>query len=166
MNEIWKTIPGYNDYQVSNLGRVKSLKGWGIKERIMPGTLNSFGYLAVGLSIKGKQKIWRIHQLVALAFLDHVPNRKTVVDHINGIKTDNRLENLRIISNRKNTSLGYLKKETKSKYTGVGWHSSAKKWYAAIHYQGKRIKLGYFDSEDQAGQVYQEKLKELNATGN
>lgn len=160
--EIWRTIPGYSDYMVSDQGRVKSFKGWGIKERIMPGTLNSFGYLAVGLTIKAKMKMWRIHQLVALAFLDHIPNRKTVVDHINGIKTDNRLENLRILSNRENTSLGYVKKKTKSKYVGVNWHSQSKKWTANIYFNGKRIYIGIFPTQEEAGQAYQDKLKELN----
>lgn len=103
--EIFKDIPGYeNEYQVSNLGRVKSLKCG--KEKILKQVKDKTrGYYFVGLSINGKCKPYLTHQLVAMAFLNHKPDKsKIVVDHINNIKNDNRLENLQVISQRENCS--------------------------------------------------------------
>jgi DNA-binding XRE family transcriptional regulator len=91
--EIWKDVPGYEGrYQVSNLGRVKSLNyNQTGKERIMKEVGNSSTYLRVGLCKYGKVKTNKIHRLVMLAF---VGESDLQVNHKNGIKTDNRLKNL------------------------------------------------------------------------
>ena len=84
--EIWCEIEGYKEYFVSNLGRIKSIKN--NKEYISLGSkLN--GYLRTVLNRKG----FFIQRLVASAFLEN-PSKKPIVNHINGIKTDNRLVNL------------------------------------------------------------------------
>jgi hypothetical protein len=90
--ENWKDVIGYEGlYQVSDMGRVKSI-GYG-KEKIMkPGT-KKIGYCYVILSKDGIKKSHNIHRLIAIHFLDNPDNEKTI-NHINGIKTDNRLENL------------------------------------------------------------------------
>ena len=158
--EIWKSIPGYKDYEVSNLGNVRSLKRG--KELVLKLGLSS-GYPIVGLSKDGKIKSHKVHQLVAQAFLGHTPNgMETIIDHRNGIKTDNRLENLRLVTPRENVTFGTLKRNTSSKYTGVSWHKHNKKWKADIGINGKLKHLGYFTSEEDAGRAYQEKLNELN----
>ena len=88
--EIWKDIPEYEGvYQVSNLGRVRSLK-WG-KQRILKGGKNPKGYSLASLCKDGNVITNKIHRLVMLAF---VGESDLQVNHINGIKTDNRLENL------------------------------------------------------------------------
>ena len=90
--EIWKDVLDYEGlYLVSSFGKVKSIKSK--KEKILKGRDDSNGYLKVALY---KTKICvqkKIHRLVALAFIDNPYNKKTV-NHINGIKTDNRVENL------------------------------------------------------------------------
>ena len=93
--EIWKDIVGHEGrYQVSNKGRVKSLK-FG-KERIMKQSLNSAGYPILNLCKEGKRKTFQVHQVVAIAFLNHVPDgNKLVVDHRNNDKINNSLSNLR-----------------------------------------------------------------------
>lgn len=159
--EIWKDVPGYEDYQVSSRGRVKSFK-YG-KERILISYLNIKGYYQIFLNNNEGRKSFKIHKLVAMAFLDHISNGyESVIDHINGITTDNRLQNLRIVSNRKNTSLGYIKKNTTSQYTGVSWYEERKKWRSQIHLNGKNINLGLFECEISAANAYNKALKELN----
>jgi len=155
MKEIYKDIKGYEGYQVSNLGNVKSFKG--IKERILKNNSCGDGYLAVALHESGKQKTFKIHKLVAVAFLNHTPNgHKIVIDHINSIKTDNRLENLQLITNRENLSKD---KKGSSSYTGVCWREKANKWTSSIYINGKRKYLGSFNTERIAHIVYQKALK-------
>ena len=163
--EIWKAIKGYEGiYEASNWGRVKSLarelsdgRRW--KEKILkPG--KSGGYLTVNLCKDGICKNYQVHQLVAIAFLDHEPNGyKIVVDHKNNNPLDNRLENLNIISHRENISKD--RTGCSSKYTGVSWMKSSKKWIAYITIDGKRKHLGYFINELKASEAYQSVLSLL-----
>lgn len=158
--EIFKDIPGYEgSYQVSNLGRVKSLKL--NREKILKPNINGGGYLYVILCNKGKFKTIRVHQLVAMAFLNHTPDgtHKIVVDHRNNDKQDNRLSNLQLISARKNSSKD--KKGGTSKYTGVCWHKRDNKWLSSIEINGKNKHLGCFSSEEEASMYYQDALKSI-----
>ena len=161
--EIWKDIPGYeNYYQVSNQGNVRSLdrKVWNrlLKGRILK-YFSSNGYKLVVLRSNNKKKTFRVHQLVAIAFLNHKPDgHKVVVDHINNIKTDNNLSNLQLISHRENSSKdrkGY------SKHTGVYWNKIRKKWTSSILVDGKLKHLGCFTSEEEASKYYQDALKAI-----
>lgn len=100
--EIWKDIPNYEGYQVSNLGNVKALpksrnlylggvRHW--PEMILKPSQDRSGYLIVTLTNKSGRKRWLIHRIVAVTFIDNV-EQKPQVNHLNGIKNDNRLENL------------------------------------------------------------------------
>ena len=103
IKEIWKPIEGYPDYEVSNMGRVKSLK-FG-KEKILKGVKDKNGYLIVDLYKEGKQKHYLIHRLVASAFIDN-PNNLPQVNHIDEDKTNNRVENLEYCDSSYNTNFG------------------------------------------------------------
>lgn len=169
--EIWKDIPGYEGiYQVSDQGRVRSLERVVVKSDgrsqlvracVIKTPANKQGYLLCGLW-KAKERVnYHVHQLVAMAFLNHIPCGHTVVvDHINNIKTDNRLANLQLISPRYNVSKDLRK--GKSKFVGVNWHKWSKKWVARIIINGKSNSLGYFHDEIEAAEAYQKALSKLN----
>lgn len=114
MNEIWKSIEGYEGlYEVSNLGKVKSVERYVprgnhqiyVKERILKPELDKDGYLLVNLSKNGVQRMQKIHRLVAIAFIPNV-NNLPIINHLNEIKFDNRVENLEWCDNLHNVRYG------------------------------------------------------------
>lgn len=88
--EIWAKIKDYPNYEISNIGRVKSINY--NKERILK-LQNMNGYNRVGLSINGIVNLFLVHRLIAVAFIDNIHNHP-FINHINGVKNDNRVENL------------------------------------------------------------------------
>jgi len=172
--EIWKDIPGFEGYQVSNLGRVKSLARevlrcgkyqYTSKEKILTCHINTGGYYQISLRTGNNRYSKTVHTLMSRAFLNHIPDgtHKIVVDHINGIRSDNRLENLQLITNRENSSKD--RKNGTSKYTGVYWCKIKNKFSAKIRVNGKQTHLGLFTCELEAHNAYQNKLKEIQNEG-
>lgn len=86
--EIWKPIPGYENYEASNLGRVRSIRV------LSPAVRSHDGYQALELTKDGQQKSWRVHQLVLMAFTGEKPEGMHGC-HNDGDKTNNRADNLR-----------------------------------------------------------------------
>lgn len=111
MKEIWKDIKGYEGlYQVSNLGRVKSLErvdamNKKVDAKIMSQTDNGNGYLYISLHKNGKRKVMGVHRLVALTFIPN-PNNKPQVNHIDEDKTNNRIDNLNWMTGKENSNYG------------------------------------------------------------
>ena len=102
MEEIWKDIPNYeNLYQVSNIGNIRTKKT--LKNRRIAYT---HGYPSIILRKNNKYRNLTIHRLVAQAFIPN-PNNYNVVNHINGDKTDNRIENLEWCTHKHNTQEAY-----------------------------------------------------------
>lgn len=156
--EKWKRIKDYPDYEISTFGRVKSFKRK--QSIIMIGKINKKGYHEVTL-MNGHQKSKQVHQLVAIAFLNHTPQPYILaVDHINFDRLDNKLENLRVISQRENTNQKHFKNKT-SRYIGVHWNKEHKKWTASIWINRKTKFLGRYRTEKVASAVYQYELEQI-----
>jgi hypothetical protein len=149
MEEIWKDVVGYEGlYQVSNLGNIFSLQS----KRLMKKNVNNRGYERV--TLKGKQV--SLHRIVCIAFIKNEEN-KLVVNHKNGIKTDNNINNLEWATCREN-SMHYHSsnpiKEIKLK-TCIRYE----KW---ITINGKNRRIGRFKSPEEAMLAYQNKLKSID----
>lgn len=99
MNEEWKDISGYEGlYKVSNLGNVYSFK----TNKILKTPIGKRGYPNLNLLKNGKQKLYVVHRLVAKAFIPN-PDNKPEVNHIDGNKTNNCVDNLEWVTSRENT---------------------------------------------------------------
>jgi hypothetical protein len=168
--EIWKDIKGYEGhYQVSNLGRVKSLNReinrGGVRgnmlldEKILKQSTHHKGYRTIQFKVDGKIKTYKIHQLVAMSFLGHTPcGMSSIIDHIDNNKSNNNVSNLRIVSNRENTSKGKLVGKS-SKYTGVSFNRG--KWVSFIQVDKKNKYLGRFNDEYEAHLAYKSELEKI-----
>ena len=124
-NEVWKDISGYEEmYQVSNFGRVKSLKRYRRRnDKILHLANDKDGYLQVNLSRDNKSKTIKVHKLVMLTFVGERPNGFEI-NHIDGIKTNNHIDNLEYCTSSEKTQHAYDtglqpsgKKHYKSKFT-------------------------------------------------
>jgi len=114
--EIWKAIEGYSNYMVSSFGIVKSIERTIIdkngveykkREKVLKQNINDKGYkLSYIYDANVKRKTISTHRLVAKAFISN-PKKLKTVNHINGIKTDNRVENLEWLSNTDNMRHAY-----------------------------------------------------------
>jgi hypothetical protein len=114
--EIWRSVVGFDGfyegtYEISSLGRVRSIdrvlaSGNFAKGRIRTQLLDIGGYPVVGLYKDGKGNQRKVHRLVALAFIPN-PDNKPVVNHRDGNKQNNSVENLEWVTNRENTNHAY-----------------------------------------------------------
>lgn len=115
--EIWKPVVGFEGcyegtYEISSLGRVRSIdrvlaSGNFAKGRMRSILLDNRGYPVVGLYKEGKGNQRKVHRLAALAFVPN-PENKPAVNHRDGNKQNNNVENLEWVTNRENTNHAYL----------------------------------------------------------
>ncbi len=108
MIEIWKDIKGYEGlYEVSNLGQIKSFNYLRTgKEKILKPLKDKGGYLFVSLYKSGKVKLFKIHRLVAQAFIDN-PKNKPCINHIDCDRQNNCVNNLEWVTQKENIQYAY-----------------------------------------------------------
>ena len=170
--ENWEDIKGFGGhYKISDYGRVKSVrrivnnsgyfnnKQMIVRGKILKQNLDTFGYPIVNLNKDKQRKTVKVHLLVWDAFGDKPRNgRQLQVDHIDNDKTNNRIENLQLLSNRENCAKGKRQYDKSSEHTGVSWNKKKGKWQATIQINGRTKHLGYFDFEIEAYQYYRDQL--------
>lgn len=117
-DEVWKDVPGLEGlYQASTHGRVKSMDriirtGWGYKEILRKGKITlgfktSYGYRKVNITSTPKStKATYLHRIIAMTFIENI-NNKPFINHINGIKDDNRVQNLEWVTQSENHKHAY-----------------------------------------------------------
>ena len=163
--EIWKDIPGYEGYQVSNLGRVKSIKNYrGSGDKIMKVSSDGRGYFQLALMKNKKSKTIKVHKLVAITFLNHSQSgMNEVINHKDGNKSNNNVDNLETTTQRNNMNEFFRLNSNNltSSYKGVHWNKRVGKWETSIKIGGKKRLHGYFESEIDAYNFYSSKLLEL-----
>ena len=148
MDEIWKKIEGYDRYEISNFGSVRSKYG---KNLIyLKKQEDSRGYIWVGLRTKGKTKYNSIHKLVALHFLGKIPENMQI-NHMDGDSKNNKVNNLEYVSMRENINHRYALKGVSKLGTRM---TKGGKFTSQIRIQGKMKHLGTFQTEQDARAAY------------
>jgi hypothetical protein len=145
--ERWKSVNGYANYEISSCGRVRNAT----TERMLKPS--DRGYQVINLTKNGKPKQHYVHRLVAEAFIDN-PEEKRCVDHIDGNKANNHLENLRWATHTENSRNQRIQTNTSSRYKGVYLDKRRNKWMARINTISNTVFLGYFANEREAGIAY------------
>lgn len=160
--ETWKRIAGFEDYEVSNLGRVKRVtlgRGTSAVGGIKKLQVNiRSGYIQINLSKKSKKYRKPVHRLVALAFIAN-PENLPQVNHKDGVKANNKVQNLEWCTRQQNMTHG-------SKLglfgEGVSLRKSNGRWRAKYSPEpNKVVWLGTFSSFEEAKSARDKKMKEL-----
>lgn len=115
----------------------------------------STGYIKIkfdGVHYKAHRLIW---------FYEHGEMPNDCIDHINQIKTDNRISNLRLATKKQNKENSPIYKNNKSGFRGISWVEPSKKWRAAVSHNKKVIYLGLYDDINEASKVVELKRLEL-----
>jgi len=152
----WENIAGYPNYQISDKGFVLNKN----KMRILKGSFHIDGYPRVKISLDKVRKHFRVHRLVAEAFLDN-PNDCKYVDHIDGDRTNNNVENLRWCSNAENQMNKVKSSKNTSGFKGVSLDRSSGKWQVRIKVGGVNRSGGYYSNAIDAAKAYNAKAIEL-----
>jgi len=113
---------------------------------------NKYGYMFTDIMMKGSARTHlKLHRLAWFIFYKEIPNG--FIDHINQVRNDNRIINLRVVTiegNNKNRAMSNL---NTSGVSGVSWRNDVNKWHAKVTVKGERIHLGYFDDINDAANV-------------
>ena len=160
---LWPTLEAMKKHLFIDLEKQEIYKvsnGKKFKKSILIGTGKyAKPYIVIALRINRINYKLRLHRLFFYWKHNYLP---PLVDHIDGNSFNNDIENLRELNISGNTRNSHkIKKKTSSKYKGVCWNKREKKWQANLTINYKMIFLGLFNNEDDAGQAYNDKIREL-----
>ena len=147
--EEWKQIEDYDNYEISNLGNVRNKK---TNKLLKPHI--TIGYYDIILSKNNKIKHFKIHRLIAIAFIPN-PNNFPIIDHIDKNRLNNSIDNLRWVSSSQNNYNRNMKTHS-SKYRGVSWSKKRNKWIVQLSINGKNTNMGGFETEEKAVLAFNE----------
>ncbi len=154
-SEEWTTIKGHH-YFISTHGNVENAR----TGKLLTPRLSKTGYHTINLYINGKAKDFKVHKLVANAFIDN-PHNKQFVDHIDGDKLNNRIDNLRYVTKSQNAMNLSMHVDNTSGAKGVTYHKKSKKWMARIMINGKQINIGLYKTIEEATQARKQYANQL-----
>ena len=123
------------------------------------GTLHHTGYRHIGISINDKSKSLQAHRIAYFIYHGKLPN---LIDHVNGIREDNHISNIRSCTSQQNTFNTGKRIHNTSGFKGVSWYKQTGKWKADIRHNGKKIHLGYYTCPKEASKAYEAKAKEIH----
>lgn len=129
-------------YENGNL-HWKENRGCRIKKGMKAGSLDRKGYRQVNVN----KKVYKLHRLIYLYHHNHIPK---ILDHIDGDKLNNKIENLRAASPSESQCNRGLQKNNSSGIKGVYWDKNRKKWEAYCQYQRKKKTLGRYNTKEEA----------------
>lgn len=152
--EVWKQIPDFPNYSVSNEGRVKNVKF----NRLISQHFDKDGYCLAPLSHKGKTKTARVHQLVAKAFIPN-PDILLVPDHLDLNKANNQVSNLRWATRSQNSQNQLARGIIP--YRGVSLIRSNNSFLSQIQHHGRGVNIGWFATTEEAARAYDAKAREI-----
>jgi hypothetical protein len=154
--EFWKSIDGCPNYHISNKGNVENI----VTGNTLHPVIDTNGYKIVGLQIGKTRKWYRLHRIIALAFIPN-PDNKLCVDHVDNDRTNNNVSNLRWVTNQQNDFNRQISSNNTSGVKGVTWHKQKQKWQAQMKINGKSIHIGHYKTLEEAKQARQIKAIEL-----
>lgn len=154
-------IEGFPNYVIHPCGTI--LRIWSHKTKEMKTYKTSIGYMAIGLHKNGKEKKFKHHRLLALAFIPN-PENKPCVDHINGVRDDNNLDNLRWLTQRENLNAFRRDRGVYSIITKGGIYKTKYGWQWQYLMSGKE-KSKTMKSKEDLEKFRKEKLAEYNIYG-
>lgn len=136
---MYSPIKGYENYVICSNGSIFSIKS----RKHLKARNNGRGYLHVGLCKNGRQNMYLIHRLIAVHFIEN-PHNKPYIDHIDGNRSNNDLNNLRWVFMDQNSHNAKKRKDNTSNIKGVSWNKNANKWTVQIKFRSKQYYGGLF----------------------
>ena len=119
------------------------------------GYLSKSGYTQVGWN----GRLEYAHRIIFMMFYGYLPDQ---VDHADGDKTNNRIENLRASNNSSNQWNRRMDRRNSSGFKGVHWHKQRQKWHAEIRVNNKKYSLGLHDTPEQAAAAYDDASRRMH----
>ena len=140
------SIKGYENYVIFEDGVIINIK---TGKELKPSLEKAIGYYRVGLYNNKKVKLYYLHRLIALAYIPN-PDNKDFIDHINRIRNDNRIENLRWATTSENNQNKSQSKNNTSGTTNVYYYKSTDKWRYQKTKNGVKHCSPYYDTPEEA----------------